>query len=226
MIRRQHITVYLADDHQIVLKGISSLIDLEPDLHLVGCTTHSAEVAPAVIRLRPRVLVLDLGLPGIPGNEIIRTLHSMRTVHTKIVVFTMHKDISYVVQALDEGALGYVIKDADSAHLIEAIRAAARGEKYLCPPFTWEELESYREQLRRSKGGADFYEHLTRREREVLLYVAQGFTNKEIASILSLSVRTVEKHRYNMMKKASFKNKAEVVHFALQRGLIPSSSEE
>ena len=226
MIHKPIITVYLADDHQIVLKGIISLIELESDLHLVGCTTNSDEVVSEVVRLKPRVLVLDLGMPGLSGGEIVRILHSMRTLGTEIVIFTMHKDISFVVQAMADGALGYVIKDVDSIHLIEAIRAAARGETYLSPPFTQDEVWEYQERLRRSKGAVDFYEKLTPREREVLTYVAQGYTNREMAAKMHLSVRTVEKHRYNMMKKATFKNKTEVIQFALRRRLIPPSDVE
>ncbi len=223
MTRKKCITVYLADDHQIVLRGIISLLDLDPDLHLVGFTTESSKIVSEVMRLKPQVLVLDLGMPGIPGGEIIRTLRSMRTVNTEVVVFTMHKDISFVVQALDDGALGYVIKDVDSTHLIEAIRAAARGEVYLSPPFCREAIWEYQEQLRLSKGGVDSYDKLTPREREVLIYVAQGYTNREMASKMNVSVRTVERHRYNMMKKAAFKNRAEVIQFALRKGLIPPS---
>ncbi len=220
MNRDKRISVYLADDHEIVLKGIISLFEFEPDLRLVGYTTHSGNVVPAVVQLKPQVLVLDLGMPGIPGGELIRTLRSIEGLRTQIVVFTMHKDISFVVQALDDGALGYVIKDADSFHLIEAIRAAARGLVYLSPPFSDEDLREYREQLRMSKMGIDLYEKLTPREREVLRYVAQGYTNREMAEMMHLSVRTVEKHRYNMMKKAAFKNRTEVIQFALRRGLI------
>jgi len=220
------ITVFLADDHQIVLRGICSLIDLESDLKLVGFTTQSAEIIPQVLRLRPQVLVLDLGMPGIPGGEIIRRLHAQRDVHTAIIVFTMHKDISYVVQSLEDGASGYVMKDVDSTHLIKAIRAAARGQTYLSPPFTQEAIWEYQERLLASKGGADFYDKLTPREREVLIYVAQGYTNRQIAEKMHVSVRTAERHRYNMMKKATFRNKAEVIRYAVRRGLIPSSDDE
>ncbi len=227
MHRKQHITVYLADDHQIVLRGIASLVDLEPDLHVVGCTTESTQIIPDILRLRPQVLVLDLGMPDIPGAEIIRRIKAKRTINTAIVVFTMHKDLGYVVQALEDGALGYVMKDVDSTHLIEAIRMAAQGKEYLSPPFTPETLWEYKEQLRLSKGEPDNYDNLTTREKEVLIFVAQGFTNRQIADKLGVSVRTIETHRYNMMKKTGFKNKAEIIQFALRKGLIiPSDSDE
>ncbi len=227
MHRTQHITVYLADDHQIVLRGIASLVDLEPDLHVVGCTTESAQVIPDLLRLRPQVLVLDLGMPDIPGAEIIRRIKARRTINTEIVVFTMHKDLGYVVQALEDGALGYVMKDVDSIHLVEAIRQVAQGQQYLSPPFTQETLWEYKEQLRLSKGELDSYESLTDREKEILLFVAQGLTNRQIADKLGVSVRTVETHRYNMRKKTGFKNKAEIIQYALRKGLIiPADSDE
>jgi DNA-binding NarL/FixJ family response regulator len=216
----QPITIYLVDDHPIVLKGISNIIDLEDDLHVVGCTTQSTRILDEVRRLRPQVVVVDLAMPEIPGGEIIRLLKSMRGVDTAIVVFTMHKDISYVAQALKDGALGFVLKDADSSHLVKAIRAAARGKVYLSPPFTQETIWEYEEQVRRSKDGVDLDRRLTRREREVLILVAQGYTNREIAQRLGISVRTVEKHRFNMMKKMGFRNKAEAIQYALRTGLI------
>jgi len=214
------ITVYLADDHQIVLKGIASMIELDPDLSLVGCTTDSKKIIEDVTRIRPRVLVLDLAMPDIPGVEIIRSVRLLRSVPTRVVVFTMHKDVSYVTQALQEGALGFVVKDADSNCLIDAIKAAAAGERYLSPPFTEEKLQDYQKRLQSGKDDADILERLTRREREVLILVAQGFTNNEIAQKLGISVRTVERHRFNMMRKANFKNEADVVQFAMRQGLI------
>jgi DNA-binding NarL/FixJ family response regulator len=214
------ITVFLADDHQIVIKGISSLLELDPELQMVGCTTDSTKIIDEVSRLRPRVLVLDLMMPDIPGVEIIRSVSNMRTIPTRIVVFTMHKDTAYVVQALQEGALGFVVKDADSSCLIDAIKAAARGERYLSPPITHEKIKDYLQQLHSEKNDSGILDRLTRREREVMILVAQGRTNQEIADKFGISVRTVERHRYNMMRKANFKNEADVVQFAMRKGLI------
>jgi DNA-binding NarL/FixJ family response regulator len=214
------VTVFLADDHQIVLTGIASIIELDPDLKLVGSTTDSTKIVEEVMRLKPRVLVLDMVMPDIPGVEIIRTIRKTRTLQTKIVVFSMHKDIGYVVQAFQEGAQGYVVKDADTACLIKAIKAVARGEQFLSPPFTRRKIQDYLDQLRSEKDDEDTLDRLTRREREVLILVARGDTNNEISQKLGISVRTVERHRYNMMRKAGFRNEADVVQFAMRQGLI------
>ncbi len=214
------ITVYLADDHQIVLKGIASMVELDPELRLLGCTTDSKKIIEEVARLKPRVLALDLVMPDIPGLEIIRSIRKMRTITTRVVVFTMHKDVSYVAQALQEGALGFVVKDADSACLIDAIKAVARGEQYLGPPFTMQKVRDYQKRLQSGKDAVDLLERLTRREREVLIFVAQGYTNNEIAQKLGISVRTVERHRFNMMRKAGFRHEADIIQFAMRQRLV------
>lgn len=214
------ITVFLADDHQIVLTGIASIIDFDPELSMVGGATDSTKIVEEVMRLKPRVLVLDLAMPDIPGIEIIRTIRKMRSSQTEIVVFSMHKDVGYVVKALQEGAKGYVVKDADTGCLIQAIKAVARGEQFLSPPFTHKNIQDYLDQLRSGKSDDDILDRLTRREREVLILVAQGDTNNMIANKLGISVRTVERHRFNMMKKAAFRNEADVVQFAMRQGLI------
>jgi len=214
------LTVFLADDHKVVLQGITSILQLDPDLQMVGCTTDSKRIVEEVARLKPRVLVLDLAMPDIPGIEIIRSIRKMRSLRTRVVVFTMHKDIGYVVQALQEGALGFVVKDADTECLIAAIKAVARGEQFLSQPFSREKIQAYMEQLQGKKDDADILDRLTRREREVLILVAQGNSNHEIADKLGISIRTVETHRFNMMRKAGFKNEADVVQFAMRQGLI------
>ncbi len=214
------VTVFLADDHHIVLTGISSIIQLDPELSLLGSTTDSTKIMEEVVRLKPDVLVLDLAMPDIPGVEIIRSIRKMRSLRTRVVVFSMHKDIGYVVQALQEGAQGYVVKDTDTACLIEAIKAVGRGEQFLSPPFSQEKIQYYLDKLRSERNEDDIMDRLTRREREVLLLVAQGDTNNEIARKLGISVRTVERHRLNMMRKTEFRNEADVVQFAMRKGLI------
>ncbi len=214
------ITVFLADDHQIVLTGIASIIDLDPELKLVGSTTDSTKIVQEVTQTKPKVLVLDLVMPDIPGIEIVRTIHKMRSLQTKIVVFSMHKDIGYVVRALQEGAHGYVVKGADTIYLISAIKAVARGEQFLSPPFTRKKIQEYLDQLCSGKDDGRIMDRLTRREREVLILVARGDTNNEIAYKLNISVRTVERHRFNMMRKAGFRNEADVVQYAMRQGLI------
>ncbi len=214
------ISVYLLDDHDIVLKGIRSLLEMESDFEVVGCATQAVQALRELAELRPQVLVLDLSLPDMSGGEVMRQLQTWSPPVPRIVVFTMHSDIGYVSRVLKEGALGYVVKDKNSSHLIAAIRAAARGESYLCPPFTIRQVRAYRRQLRQSDRTPKKHPLLTYREQDVLYYVAHGYTSREIAQVLRISVRTVEKHRYNIMKKLDLKNQAEVVQMAIQWGLV------
>ncbi len=221
------ITVYLADDHDIVLRGIASIISLDPELHIVGCTNDSTRILEDLIQLLPQILVLDLNMPGLPGDEILRRVRDEPRIATRVVVFTMHNDIGYVQRALDNGAMGYVVKESASSELIKAIKTVAQGQVYLCPPFTQETLWAYREQIQQSRVDISvddevIYEQLTRREKEILVLVARGYTNREIAEQVGRSVRTIEKHRYNLMKKAGLRNKAELIQFALRMGLIDS----
>ncbi len=219
--RTTPITVYLADDHQIVLKGLASVIRLDKNLKLVGSTTDSRKIINDLITLKPRVLVLDIGMPDIPGVEIVRTIRQMRSLNTKIVIFTMQKSIGYVEQMLREGAQAYVVKDADTEHLIRAIKEVNLGQHYLSPPFTNAMLADYKKRLRSNPTEPDVLELLTRREREVLILTAQGLNNWEIAKKMGISIRTVEKHRFKMRKKAKLKNDADIAQFAMRRGLIP-----
>ncbi len=219
------ITVYLADDHDIVLRGISSIISLDPELHIVGCTNDSTRILEDLIQLLPQILVLDLNMPGLPGHEILRLVRDEPRITTRVVVFTMHNDIGYVQRTLDNGAMGYVVKESPSSELIKAIKTVAQGNIYLCPPYTQEALWAYREQIHQSRTdiSADdemIYQQLTRREKEILVLVARGYTNREVAAQMGRSVRTIEKHRFNLMKKAGFRNKAELIQFALRTGLI------
>ena len=214
------ITVYLADDHQIVLKGIRSVLRLDPGLKVVGTTTDSKQIISDIVLLKPRVLVLDMSMPDIPGIEIVRSIRKSRSIKTRVVIFTMHHSIGYVEHAFREGAYGFVVKEADTEHLIKAIKAATCGRHYLSPPFTTAMIDAYRRQLRSEEDKKDVLEELTRREREVLIFAAQGLTNLKIADKMGISVRTVERHRYQMRKKTGLKNNADIAQFAMRRGLI------
>lgn len=220
------ISVYLADDHEIVLKGIASVIESDPELSVVGCTTDSKQIIEDLMHLHPQVLVLDLAMPDIPGIEIMRAVKARRTLQTRIVVFTMHKNIGYVVEAFAEGAKGFVVKDADSTHLLNAIKAVARGKHYLSPPFTERQIREYRRRLLDKNESRDLLQPLSRRERELFLFVAQGFSNKEIADKLGIAVRTVETHRFNMMRKTGFKDKLDLIQWAMQHGYVSPVEDE
>lgn len=210
-------TIVLADDHLVVRKGMRLLLEAEQDFALVGEAEDGLEAVDLVERLRPDVLVLDLMMPGLNGIEVTRQALK-RSPDTKIVILSMHGNDEYVLEALRNGATGYVLKDAGADELVAAVRAVSGGERYLSPELAERAIDAYVRQTEETT--LDRYETLTDREREVLHLAADGLTNVEIAARLSLSPRTVENHRANMMRKLGVTNQTELVRYAIKRGLV------
>lgn len=215
------ITIVLADDHAIVRLGLRTLLEAEPDFSLVGEASNGLEVVGLVDRLQPNILVLDLMMPGLNGLEIIRQV-VRRTLSTRIIVLSMHATEAYVLEALRNGALGYVLKGSHADQLVHAIREVAAGRRYLSPPLSEQTIAVYTEQAQSAP--LDLYETLTTREREVLHLVAEGYTSTEIGQRLFISPRTVETHRSNLMRKLGLGTQTELVRYALRRGLLPLDS--
>lgn len=211
------IRIMLADDHQIVRQGLQALLEAEPDMEVIGGVADGLAVSDAVEQLRPDVLVLDLMMPGLNGLDVARLVRQ-RSPKVQIIILSMHANEAYVLQALRNGASGYVLKDASTDTLVEAIREVVNGKRYLSPPFSEWVIEAYLQKS--SKGAADPYETLTAREREVLLLAAEGHSNNEIADKLSISPRTVEVHRARIMEKLQLKNHTHLVKYAIQRGIL------
>ena len=211
------ISIVLADDHPVVRRGLRSLLEVEPELTVVGEACDGLETIRLVERLRPDVLLLDLMMPGLSGLEALRVIRP-RSPSTRVVVLSMHNNPAFVATALGLGATGYVLKGSDEADLVHAVREAAAGRRFLSPPVTDRAIDAYIEQARGAPG--DLHETLTPREREVLQLVAEGGTSGAIASRLHLSPRTVENHRANLMRKLALKNHSDLVRYALRRGLI------
>jgi DNA-binding NarL/FixJ family response regulator len=211
------VTIALADDHSVVLSGLKALLASEPDFKLVGEATDGQQVTPMVERARPDVLLLDLMMPGLNGLEVTR-LVKKAAPQTRVVILSMHADVAYVVEALRNGAQGYVLKSAQGGELAEAIRAVVAGRRYLSPPLSEESIESY--EARARSAPPDPYETLTGREREVLQLVAEGKSNVEIGQQLSIGKRTVETHRASLMRKLGLRSQAELIRFAVKRGIV------
>jgi DNA-binding NarL/FixJ family response regulator len=211
------IEIVLADDHQVVLEGFKVLLGGEPDFRVVGEATDGLGVGPLVEKLRPQVLVVDLMMPGLGGLEVVRQIHQ-KHAEVRIAVLSMHANEAYVVEALKNGASAYVLKQAPARALVEAIRAIAAGGRYLSPPLNEDKIAEYEQRTRAAT--VDLYDTLSTREREVLKLAAEGLTNAEIGERLSIGKRTVETHRANLIRKLALKSQADLVRFAIHRGLV------
>lgn len=214
------IRVLLADDHAIVRAGLRMILAAEPDMTIVGETADGEGALRMTEETHPDVVVMDISMPGMNGLDGIRRVKAS-VPDTQVVVLTMHEDQRYFFQALEAGASGYVIKGAAPIELLTAIRAVRRGQAYFCPSLAKQMLNDY---LRRADAGSekekDALGKLSDREKEVLKYIAEGKTGREIAATLYLSPNTVERHRANIMDKLGLHNRAELIKFAIRKGLV------
>lgn len=212
------VSILLADDHQVVRQGLRALLEAEPDFRVVGEAADGLEATRLVERLHPDVAVVDLIMPGLNGMEVTRQI-TTRVPETRVVVLSMHANEAYVLEALRNGAAAYVLKDSSAAELVEAVRAVVAGRHYLSAPLSERAIDTYRQ--RAKEATLDIYEMLTMREREVLHLAAEGHSGPEIASRLSISPRTVETHRANLMRKLGLRTQTDLVRYALRRGILP-----
>lgn len=214
--RRALISILLADDHPIVRQGLRRLLEAEADFQVVGEAGDGLTTVQLVERLKPDVLVLDVMMPRLSGLEVTRQV-TQRSPLTRTVILSMHSNEAYVLEALRNGASAYVLKDSTYADLTLAVHEAAVGRRYLSPPLSERVVQVY---MQRAKTGQlDPYETLTTREQEVLHLAAEGCTAAEVAARLFISLRTAETHRANLMRKLALHNQAELVHYALKRGI-------
>jgi two-component system response regulator NreC len=211
-------TIVLADDHRIVRQGLRALLQAEPDLRLVGETGDGLEAVQLARRLQPDVVVLDLMMPSINGLEATRQI-SESCPQTRVIILSMHADEAYVLESLRNGAAGYVLKESSADDLVRAVREVVAGRRYLSPPLSERAIEVYMQKAQETS--LDPYEKLTNREREVLHLAAEGHSSSEIAERLSISSRTVETHRANMMRKLDLHSQTDLIRYALKRGIIP-----
>lgn len=211
------VRILLAEDHHLVRQGLRALLEREDNFRVVGEAADGLEVVELAESLDPDVVIMDLMLPGLQGMEAARRTLAERP-QTKIMFLSMHADESYVVRALRLGAAAYVLKDASSSDLVHAVHEVIAGRRYLSPPLSDKAIEVYTQLV--ETGELDPLVTLTGREREVLQLVAEGLTNQEIAERLTISPRTVETHRANLMNKLGLANSTEVLRFALKHGLV------
>ena len=212
------LSIVLADDHTILREGLRALLTADPSFKIVGEARDGREAVRCVERLGPDLLLMDLSMPRMSGMDAIREIKK-RYPETKIIALTVHKTEEYLLATLQAGADGFVLKDATHDELILAIKNVMRGKSYLSPGVSEKVIEGYLEG-KKSNRSLSSWESLSQREREVLKLIAEGYKNKEIAEDLCISLKTVEKHRANLMKKLDLHNTAALTVYAMDKGLV------
>jgi len=212
------IRVFLTDDHTLFRQGIKTLISAEPDMEVVGEASNGSDAIIKAAETRPDVILMDIGMAGLSSFEATRQVRKNRP-ETKVLFLTMYDDEDYLVECMEVGAGGYVLKDSPAAQLISAIRDVNRGGSYLSPRMLAQLVDDFRTRIK-STTRLPRFATLTTREKEVLKLLAEGNSVKEIAGSLNLSVKTVEAHKFNLMRKLDIHNKAQLVQYAIQKKII------
>ena len=212
------IRVLVTDDHAMVRDGICALLALTGDIEAVGIAANGKEALETVRELMPDVVLMDISMPIMDGVEATRRIHK-GFPKVKVLALTQYDDKAHVFAVIEAGASGFISKTAASSELAAGIRSVYRGDSFLSPSVARFLVEDY-QQIASMKGSQDPYEQLTNREREVLKLVAEGHTTQEIAAMLVLSPKTVERHKTNLMSKLDIHNRTELVKFALRKGII------
>ena len=211
--------VVLVDDHPIVRQGMRLLLEAHAGFRVVGETEHGIAAIELAEQLQPDVAIVDLMLPDLNGVEVTRRMLRVSS-KTRVVALSMYADESHVLDALRAGAMAYIVKGASSENLLHGIHEALAGRRYLSPPLTDRAVDLYASHASQATGDMDSYMLLTAREREVLELLARGASYAEIAEKLTISPRTAETHRTNIMHKLDLKTQADITLYAIQRGLI------
>jgi two-component system response regulator NreC len=212
------IRVLVVDDHTILRVGLRMMLNAQPDIEVVGEASDGNQAVSEALRLIPDVILMDIAMPDCNGIEATRQVKRVQP-ETRVLVLTMHENEEYLFQTLRAGASGYILKEAADTELITAIRAVSRGRFYLSPSAQSIMVGDYLQRVR-SGEEHDSYNALTEREREILKLVAEGYTNNQIAERLTISPKTVDTHRTHVMDKLNLHSRAELVKYAMRRGLL------
>jgi DNA-binding NarL/FixJ family response regulator len=212
------IRILVADDHDIVRAGLKSLLERQEDIEIVGEAADGREVVRSAEQFNPSIIVMDIAMPQLNGIDAAAQI-LRRDPEIKIIVLSMYADEEFLVRALTAGVKGYLLKDAVQADLLRAVRAVATGRSFFSPAIAQTLAEDYVRQLQ-NKGLEDSYELLTEREREILQLLAEGKSNKEVATVLNVSPYTIETHRMHLMQKLNLHNTAEIVLYAVRKKIV------
>jgi two-component system, NarL family, response regulator NreC len=212
------VQIVLADDHTVVRKGLRLLLESVPQFQVVADAADGRRAVALVEEHRPDVVVMDIAMPILNGIEAARQI-SIKAPQTAIVFLSMHSDEAYVIKALKAGARAYLLKDSAENDLINAVKAVSEGKSFFSPAVSKMLAEDYMRQMR-EHGVDDSFDLLTTREREILQLLAEGKSNKEVASMLNLSLYTIETHRSNIFQKLNLHSTADLILYAVRKGVI------
>ena len=215
---RQKKRIVIAEDHTILREGLRALLSSDPDFDVVGEAEDGRDAIQCVQNLTPDLVLMDLSLPRMNGLDAIKEI-KRRSPKTKVLALTVHRTEEYILATLRAGADGYALKDATHAELVMGIKTVLRGKRYLSPGVSDKVIQGYLEG-RKTLRTATPWDTLTQREREILKLIGEGYKNREIADYLYVSVKTVEKHRANLMKKLDLHNSSALTAFAMEKGLV------
>ncbi len=210
--------IVIAEDHTILREGLHALLSADPDFEIIGEADDGRKAIVCVEKLNPDIVLMDLSMPRMDGMAAIKEIKKQRP-EIKIIALTVHKTEEYVLQTLQAGVDGYVLKDASHSELAMAIRKVLAGKRYLSPDISERVIEGYLEGKKNTTVKSS-WDTLTEREREILKLIAEGYKNREIANFLCISLKTTEKHRSNLMKKLNIHNAAALTSYAVGRGIV------
>jgi two-component system response regulator NreC len=217
-IMSQKVRIVIAEDHTILREGLRSLLSSNPIFEIVGEAEDGREAIRCVEKFKPDLILTDLSMPRMNGMEAIKEIKK-ESPATKVLVLTVHRAEEYILAAFRAGADGYLLKDSTHSELVMAVKKVLSGKPYISPEISDKVIEGYLEGKKTLKSRTS-WETLTRREREILKLIAEGYKNKQIAEDLCISVKTVEKHRANLMEKLDLHNIQALTTFALERGIV------
>ena len=216
MVVNKKIRILICDDHTLFVEGIKALLRNEASLEIVGEARDGRQAVELVKQLKPDLLLMDISMPDMTGSDATQRVHESNP-SVKVLILTMHDDEELVARCLEAGAVGYVMKDAPASQLLYAIEAVQKGDTYLSPVVMKTVVGGY---VKNSNRPQTSYDRLSVREREILKLLAEGLSVKEIAVRLNVSVKTVDVHKYNLMKKIGVHDRSELIKYAIQRKLI------
>ena len=217
------VSILLADDHTIVRQGLAKVLEAETGFNIVGEARDGREAIAQVEQLKPDVVIMDITMPMLNGIEATRQIKKSHP-KTKVIILSMHSHNRFISELFSLGASGYLLKDSSGTDIINAITAVIKGDTYLSPSISRQVIEDYVSLKRTKSSREELYGQLSNREREVFQMIAEGRSTREIAEVLCVSVSTVKTHRSNIMEKLQMENISQLIHFAIELGLVEIQS--